>query len=403
MATLGMIPIADKLSVFDCGAAFLCAQKCDVSEIVRLDSGAEVEVRSRNPYVVARIRGAIDPTDAFSRAHEAVQEALDRLAILGEANLSIRNAPDEHIVWWRQDSEQVLRVVATCTMSMEMRVVETLKNKDGNPVQLPLPPKPIYDESLRYFRLSQVTEDLFDAFRNMYLAFELLLEHTCPKGDTEGESTWLRRALGEINKTVALSEIYKGSGPNVAEGIVNDLYKNIRCRLFHAKHGSRLVPQNLADRQLISDGLDKLTGIFLLLAKEFLNVRRRGGIITYQGFGWMTEPLMSGSTVLVSSNDMPLDASATLQSPPFVGAIPMSTRAAPDLSRPGLRTMLGSIAETELQKLQRLTTFGLAHNGRLIMSGNVETDLTHDGTDRVEAQMGIQLRNAKGPKELFRT
>jgi len=168
--------------MFDCGAAFLCAQKCAVSEIVRLDCGAEVEVRNGNPYVVARSKGAGDPTEAFSRSHEAVQEALDHLAILGEANLSIRDTPDEHIVWWRQDSQQVLRVVWASTISMAMEVTGMLKDKDGHPIQPSVSPKLIYNESLRYFRLSQVTEDLFDAFRNMYLAFELILEYKrgCP-------------------------------------------------------------------------------------------------------------------------------------------------------------------------------------------------------------------------------
>jgi len=281
---------------------------------------------------------------------------------------------------------------------------ERLRDRDGNPIELPAPPKLIYHESLRYFRLSQVTEDLFDAFRNMYLAFELLLEHKCPKrGRAEGEGAWLRRALSKVDETVPLSQVYRAKEPHIIESIYNDLYKNIRCRLFHAKQDSRLFPQNLVDRQLVSEGLEKLTRIFLLLAREFLNVRRAGGKMTYEGFTWMTEPLMSGSTVLVSQKDIPFDASATLRSPAFVDAIPMPTRGSPELSHPGLRTLLGSIAVIELQGLQRIAGFGLACRDHLIMTNTVEAHLTHEGIDRIEAQMGLQLRNVKEPRELFKT
>lgn len=404
LATLGMIPIADRRSEFDSGAAFLCAQKCTVSEVVCLDSGAEVEVRGGNPYVVARVRGPVNPTDAFNRAHEATQQSLDHLAIAGKAILSIRNASEEYVVWWREDAEQILRLVWTGTMSFKMDISCVATDGAGNLVPPPPPPKLIYSESLRYFRLSQVTEDLFDAFRNMYLALELLLEHTCPKRrGSEGEGTWLRRALAEVNERVSLSQAYRTTESNIIDDIYNNLYTNLRCRLFHAKHGSRLVPQNLADRSLVSEGLDKLTRVFLLLARELLNARPRGGGVSYEGFALMTEPLMSGSILLVSDNDMPLDASATLKSPPFVGAIPMLTRAAPELSCPGLGTVLGSVGAVELQGLRKIARVGLSHDGRLVMSGAIDTDLLHDGIDRVEVQIGMQLRNAKNPKKLFNT
>jgi len=195
MATLGMIPIADRSSKFDSGAAFLLAQKSTASEVVLLDSGAEVEVRCGNPYLVARAAGSANARDAHMLAHEAAQEGLDHLAINGKVILSIRNACEEYLVWWREDSEQVLRLDWTSTVSFTVGPVHaTVIDKDGNPVPQPALTKLIYNESLRYFRLSQVTEDLFDAFRNMYLALELLLEHVCPRLPRgEKESVWLRR------------------------------------------------------------------------------------------------------------------------------------------------------------------------------------------------------------------
>jgi len=230
-------------------------------------------------------------------------------------------------------------------------------------------------------------------------------QYKCPQQSKERERGWFCRALREVNQTVPLSRAYKAGGADVVTDIHNDIY-DIRCRLFHAKgnkRSPRLVPQILSDRRLVAEGLDKLSRIFLLLASEFLNVRRTGGCVSYQGFALMSERLMSDSTVLICADDMALDTSATLKSPPFLDAIPMLTRGAPELSRPGLTSVLGSVAATALQGLQKISQFGLAHDGHLIMSGAVETDLIHDGIDRIEAQMSVQLRNAKQPKKLFKT
>jgi hypothetical protein len=403
VATLGMIPIADRQSEFDSGVAFLCAQKNAVSEVVCLDSGAEVEIQSGCPYVVARIRGGMNPTEVFARAHKAAQEGLDHLAINGKAILSIRNASDEYMVWWRNGLQQILRVVAINAMSFKVEVSDKMTDKDGNPVPDPPPPRLIYSEGFRYFRLAQVTEDLFDAFRNMYLAFELLLEDVCPRNSGgEKEGVWLRRALREVDQRVPLCQVYRTTA-NVVDDIFADLYTNIRCRLFHAKHGSRLVPQDMTDRLVVSDGLDRLTKLFLLLARELLNARPGGGGLTYEGFAWMTQPLMSNSLILISDNAVPLDASVTLKCSPFAGGTPMVTRAPPELSAPGLQVLLGTIAVDELRHFKRVGTLGWAHDDHLLMSHTIETNLTYEGIDSVEAQMGVRLRNANKPKELFKS
>lgn len=50
---------------------------------------------------------------------------------------------------------------------------------------------------MRHFRLSQTTSDLFDAFRNLYLALESLLSTIAPMRlhpdgrPAEGEGVWL--------------------------------------------------------------------------------------------------------------------------------------------------------------------------------------------------------------------
>ena len=67
----------------------------------------------------------------------------------------------------------------------------------GGPTAYPL----AWHESMRYFRISQITTDMFDAFRNLYLALESLLSHIAPVRlrpngrPDEGEGQWAKRAL----------------------------------------------------------------------------------------------------------------------------------------------------------------------------------------------------------------
>ncbi len=114
MATLAGILVADKYSNLDSGAAFLLGQKCNTSKMIYINSNDEVEVQEGCPYVVSQIRGASSADDAFNKAYEVAQQGLDMLSITGQADLSIQNASDEYLVWWREQSTQILRV-ATVT------------------------------------------------------------------------------------------------------------------------------------------------------------------------------------------------------------------------------------------------------------------------------------------------
>ena len=68
----------------------------------------------------------------------------------------------------------------------------------------------VWHESSRYYRVSESSTDLYDSFRNLYLAIEALLSDvvpptTKPNGNLEGDSEWLERALRLVGQTVDLS------------------------------------------------------------------------------------------------------------------------------------------------------------------------------------------------------
>lgn len=189
MATLAGVPVADKASTFDSGIALLLQQECRCNEIIPLDTAWEVEVRSGSPYIVAR-GNATTTSDsgcvstaaaAVAVAYEAAQKGLDLLCIMGKADMSIRDAMNESLVWWREGEVQVLRAIGVARLGVDIMANIEVRDEFGNSKPLPPIPSPEYNRCLRYFRLAQVTDDLFDAYRNLWLCFELLLSSQYPK------------------------------------------------------------------------------------------------------------------------------------------------------------------------------------------------------------------------------
>lgn len=403
MATLAGILVADKYSDLDSGAAFLLSQKCNVSEVVYINSNEEVEVQEGCPYVVSRIRGASSADDAFNKAYEVAQQGLDILSITGQADLSIQNASDEYLVWWREQPTQILRVATVTRIPVEIKpATYSLTDKDGNIIPPPLPPQPIYHESFRYLRLSQVTDDLFDAFRNAYLALESLLQSIEPISNREREGDWLKRALKKVNSNVSLSSVYSSTSTDIALDIHDNIYKRIRCSIFHAKNKPCLTPQNLIDRRVVSEGLDNLIKIVLLIAEHYFGAKRPSGFMFHSGFDMWIKPLVLNSKIAVSDNDLPCDNSDTLDQSTLQKSVTMPTRFVPELSKTGLNTILGVIEADQLQKLSKTSKFTVINDSGLRISLNLKSFLTYESVDRLEVQIGIQHQNVRQAKQFFK-
>lgn len=403
MATLGSVLVADRGSLHGSGGAFLLAQPCKVDSQIALPSGAEVETRKNNPYIVARLNGPSRAEDAFNSAYEASQQGLDLLAVQGKECLSTRNASEECVIWWRESSTQVLRFISVVTMSATVGS-PTLSVIDSSGKVVPQPSQPaiVYDESYRYIRLAELTDDVFDAFRNMYLAFEHLLERIAPKRKKERESIWLKRALSVIDKSIPLTSIYKATTKNVVEDIYREIYRDIRCAIFHSKSHAMLLPLNMKHRVQVAAGLSKLTRIVLPIANHWMHARRPTGGLTYSGFNLMTLDMLKNSIILLSDDDSPLDRNETVECTTYSDAIEMATRYAPELSEPGINCVLGSVDFSKMDTLKRIARFGLSNGKNVLIGATLEAELTKQGIDRLEVQLGIQLRNTKQPKRLYR-
>lgn len=371
MAKLGNIDIANKNSEFDCGAAFLLSEReCPESKITIVEPNSEVEIQQNNPYVVVRNKGLNNPDVLAEGLYEVAQKGLDLLCISGIANLSIHRASDEHLIWWRESSQQILRVV--CIHKLRSGAI-SISSDALHPQK--------YHESLRYFRLSQITDDLSDAYRNMYLALELLVSSISPKRSNESELVWLKRVLkDEANKIPGFQA--------VGEKIIEEIYRDVRCGLFHAKAGKDYVlPQSYdsSERKNITRILRELTTIVLSLAENHLNLGRSGGGLPLSAFKLTTEWMKLQPEIIISD-------------------IKTTARYAPEFSNLYRETVFGQIGLTDLERFGNLSEFVFQSSStNTALPVNLASEITAEFIDQLQVVAGLEFINSDGPKYFFKT
>ena len=238
----------DGMAFFDdarAGGAFRLSEAAaeDSTEII---GDWTIEVRAGSEIVVARGGGGATYEEARDDALAAANKGLDFLCLRGATPMAIRHAGTEHIVWWSEDSQSVIRLLSIPTVTLHVGEVSVT---GGTPV---VPPPPEWQESARYFRLSQLTDDLFDSFRNVYLALESILDHLAPQRPREREGEWFRRALSEAGKIINLAGHAPKGAPDPVEALYDELYLSTRNLVFHAKSArAYLLPHSSLQRRAV--------------------------------------------------------------------------------------------------------------------------------------------------------
>ena len=392
----------------DCttGGAFVLDKKASHSASVEVEDGWIVQVRAGNLVVVARGQASESAEIAHSRGVEAVQRALDLLSMRGEGDLMARGMEDEHLIWWTTGGRSVLRAYAVSNLPLRVPgVTFRVTDAAGNEVPPPVRPEPNWHPSFRYFRLAQVSEEVFDAYRNLFLALESVLSTAVPTQQGERERDWIARALRHAQGLGLDLAPYarQGAVDPVAE-IVTDLYSATRTATFHAKAGrDTLLPLDPVDRRAVLDSLSRLGGLYLRLADLILGARRPGSGFFVGGFNMVVgsavdllEVQVTDDPVRVSEDDDP----AINPGGGVVKALP--TRSTPELDQRFLRTRLGEIAVAELVDLACVTRIvATSPNGDPLAFGQLEATLTLGGFDVFEAALGVRGVNVNPPRSHY--
>lgn len=305
MATIGDTDLClnDKDAI--CGAAFQLSEPA-VTDLAQVHAnGARVIIQRGRKYAIALFPKLQRGDALVAAAYQQVQQMLDVLSIEGNGNLAIPGGIDGDIVWWRHKGQVHLRVYVVATRTFSVSISGTVHDPDGNAIPSPPLPSTSWRPAFRYFRLSQTSDDLYEAYRNMYLAFESVASSMYPKANSENEADWLKRVTRALGQQLGA---YVRPGAVDAPGaFFQEQHKANRCALFHAKGQQHpLLPGELSNRKQVAQAYERLAGLVLQLCQQHLHVRRHSGYITAGGVRLMMDSLAQKFVIAVSSEaDLP--------------------------------------------------------------------------------------------------
>lgn len=387
----------------DSGVALrLVTQPEDVTDETYL--GTQLLASPSTPFVVCRFAGVTSQADAWARGTELLQQALDLHSMLGKSDLQVKDTSDEHICWWKEGDQRIAALTSTATFSASVGNIQLVaRDAQGNVI----PPKqvaPQHHIGFRFFRLAQVSDDLYDAFRNMYLAFESLLSARHPKGK-EQEIQWLERALHASQPDLNLMALCPRGTPDPVAHILANVYTSARLPLFHAKDGKTyFAPGGTeADRAVVLQGLSLLTSVVIRMAEVWHSARRRGGWVNLNLITDGFRDQAAGCQVIFSDEptdihglrDQARSEHAVQHGLPVPGVVG-------DIFHGAARThVAASFPVGRLEGRNHLHAIYVAKGGAPLIGVTPDTVFDVSGFDRLDVCIFLRGRNANQPRCQF--
>ncbi|AKB24919.1 hypothetical protein MSMTP_1450 [Methanosarcina sp. MTP4] len=371
------------------------------NETFSLDDGMwEVEVKKDHKSIVARCPHSLSPGQILKYGFEACQKALDLISVIHKKNMILKDPGTSHILLFKEKNKYILREVSMVDLAISFEVSVTKMDKNGNIVPEPVQPEPEWLPAFRYYRLSQSTNDLYEAYRNLYLGFESLLNEIHTKSK-EGEGKWLKDALYSINKKINLSEYVPSERmENPVDFIFKNQYISTRCPLFHAKD-KVILPHALLNPEQVSTEYRRLIEIWHAIVSRYFNVSPSGGLVTDQGFKALMGGMFdNGFTFQVTDDPTPLSPDDSVVSPlnhPVISLNDIEFKKDHALCQVMLA---GNLEGTGLKKIELIHRIGLLKEG-LITEEFIDDGLFLEGVDRMEINQTIRLINKNKPKTEF--
>jgi len=383
----------------------------DSDFIYSLDDGGEVVLPANAHVAIVRGVAIIDCEVGLALAREAANRALDMSLAKGAPPAFLDHHKQPEVLWWHDSGGTTLRVLSTTGLTMKMSATVVVKDANGEIVTQPPPPEIPWHESMRYYRISEATNDLFDSFRNLYLAIEALLSTISPPiidstGQPEREGDWLKRALREVHAQLDLSSFAPTSRQAAHNAIFNDLYSGLRTAIFHAKRGKRVwLPQEWTDRQTIIEARQRYARLFRRLAEYQLGVRFPGSGLSKHGFAVTGAAIMENMVVFLSDDqtrhvDEPKGEYGI--APAGGRVLHLPTRPATELLDDWTTGVVGAESgDTITAAIGAIRRFGTLRGGELALVENLTGALDVSGADSVEVALLATNRNWGAPKQDF--
>ena len=333
----------------------------------------------------------------------------------GQTRLALDDLWLTHVAWWPAREGIIIRFWCSDTMVLAVKATGVVRGPDGE-VKVPdvKPPVP-WHESMRYFRMSELTDDLFDAFRNIYLALESLLDSiepirlTVKGGRREPEKEWFKRALRKAaSAEVDLAQFTRAQTADPVHEIYEELHNQIRNRVFHAKGVLQpFLPQNLTGRDQVMEAKVRYSRLFLALSGKALGTRFPDGGLSLSSTT-VQETLAAatkGWRVAVTSDPAPTDTAKQVISPngePYV-VLPVSRFSDPrgdDFKALVARASIDQVTIV-MPTVGRVGSVYL--NEQLGIIGSLGGRLSLTGLDRCEFVISVSMKGRQKRKSIYTT
>jgi hypothetical protein len=380
------VPLQDAADTWRHGAVFL------LRKAPRGDEQISVSVDGWTITVVGGVRAVITcgPLKnvrryeaTFDHALQMANKGLDLMCVQGLADGAISEASTDCMVWWpdRKARGVVIRTKVVPRLPMpHLQFTVTVADAQGNVVPPQPTPTQMIHDVYRFIRMSRTSDDLYDSYRNLFLAFECLLSDIRPprpvpprtcfgitlpgaKSKRESETAWFKAALSEADKLVSVADLTDPGVTNHQKWVYRHMYEGERCALMHAKQGGQgpyLLPQEGVNRHQLVTSLGRLSSYLRRLIDAHLDLRYMGNYWADVARRASAEAVLNALRVVVSDDPAPVDPA---------GGNPISGDSetvelqhetpTEDIDDPGLWTVLAHCGIAELSALNAIRKFGV--------------------------------------------
>lgn len=398
-----------------------------------LDGWVTTVVGGQRAVITCGPSTAADFGATYLKALNAANRGLDYLSVTRHADCVIRDAPDDSLVWWPDAAARgvIMRCQVVQPFGIEINMTAVVKDARGNVMPSPPPPTPMADDAFRFVRMARTSDDLFDAYRNLFLAFESLLSDIRPRRRVsiavpgrwwsrwlrkppvpintrwETEHEWFMDALDQADTLVPLANLTPMGVTNHKKWIRRRMYSGQRSALMHAKREQDyLLPHDTTDRAELIESLGRLWHYVKDLIEEHLHVRGRSSSLSTHAVEAMARNVLPQFPLVVSDDDGPVNPEvANLISPTATVRQLHSSAPRVDSGDPELWRMLAHCDVADLAGLTAIRRFGQMRSdgsgicevlselvGPLILGGAVA---------RLEIDRGLRHVSPSGPPRQF--
>jgi hypothetical protein len=401
VAKIGSIVLGGRES--GCGIAFHLSAPAPLSHLyVPKGESWKIEMQEGEMNIVARTSDPLDRPEVLSQGLEQVQRCLDLLSFGKRLNLIVKRAGDDHVMIFARNGDYVAQHVDVSSFAMEIGSIGVTKGNDEN-VLSPNPTASVWTPGLRFYRFSQSSSDLYNAYRYLWLGLEALLVVICPKRPQEREREWLNRAMLQVGTSINLKQFVSKSCSDPVAYILGTQYDHIRCRLFHAKVASPVTRSDIPNLEEVSSAYDGLIRLWREIAMKCLSVPSSGGgAFSYQGFKMMLDSLFSKKLRMYFTDDAsPAKKEDTEVSPnghpvfQFADVTYLSETAPGRVSFWGSQPLVGM---TEIPAVFRICSKA---GDSLLATSFIDEGLFLDGVDYLESHNTFRLINLNLPRIVF--